>query len=209
MRLLRREYDMSRGITNILIVGVGGQGTLLASRVIAEAAVETGNDVKVSEVHGMAQRGGSVVTQVRYGPKVYSPIIKKGDADIILAFEKLEAARYLDYLASGGLMVINNETIDPLPVMSGESKYPQQLEEKIAAKVPRTVVVDASGIAKDCGNIKAANVVLIGIAGRVLNLPEDALVRAIQKMVPERAIEINLRALAEGRNYLDKTAVNI
>ncbi len=110
--------------TNILIVGVGGQGTLLTSRIIAQVAVQMGYDVKVSEVHGMAQRGGSVVSQVRYGKKIYSPIIKKGDADIILAFEKIESARWLDYLKPDGMVIINNERVNPLPVLSGKVKYP-------------------------------------------------------------------------------------
>ncbi len=200
---------MSDKITNILIVGVGGQGTLLASRVIAQAAIDLGYDVKVSEIHGMAQRGGSVVSQVRYGKQVFSPIIKKGEADVILAFEKLEAARYLDFLKDGGLMLINNERIDPAPVMSGESKYPESIEEKIAAVVPKTVVIDATDIAVDCGTAKAANMVLVGLMSRALDLPKDAVAQAVKDMVPAKAVEINLAAMDKGWNYLDKTPISI
>lgn len=200
---------MADKTTNILIVGVGGQGTLLASRVLAQAAVDQEYDVKVSEIHGMAQRGGSVVSQVRYGNKVFSPIIKQGDADVIMAFEKLEAARYLPFLRKGGLMVINTDKIDPLPVMSGEVRYPEKLEEKIAGVVPKTVTLDATGIAEKCGTSKAANIVLVGLVGRTLGMPLDSLVEAIRGLVPEKAIDINIRALNEGWNYMDKASIDI
>ncbi|MGE5415577.1 MAG: indolepyruvate oxidoreductase subunit beta [Acidobacteriota bacterium] len=188
-------------VMNILIVGVGGQGTLLASRIVAQAAIQMGHDVKVSEIHGMAQRGGSVVSQVRYGQKVFSPIIKKGEADIILAFEKLEAARYIDFLKKGGAMIVNDDRIDPAPVMSGDAKYPENLEEKIAAIVPRTVVIDATSVAKKCGNVKAANTVLVGLMGRELGIPDEALEEAINRVVPAKAREVNQKALAAGREY--------
>lgn len=188
--------------TNIMIVGVGGQGTLLTSRVIAQAAVQMGYDVKVSEVHGMAQRGGSVVTQVRYGDKIYSPIISKGTADVILAFEKIEAARWLDYLKPGGMVIINNERVNPLPVMSGKAKYPDDIHNKIAALVPRTVVVNATDIAETCGNIKAANVVLVGMLSQAINLPEEEVEAAIRLIVPPKALEVNLAAFREGRKLL-------
>lgn len=200
---------MADKTTNILIVGVGGQGTLLASRVLAQAAVDQEYDVKVSEIHGMAQRGGSVVSQVRYGTKVFSPIIKQGDADVIMAFEKLEAARYLPFLRKGGLMVINTDKIDPLPVMSGEVRYPDKLEEKIAGVVPKTVTLDATGIAEKCGTSKAANIVLVGLVGKTLGMPLDSLVEAIRGLVPEKAIDINIRALNEGWNYMDKVSIDI
>lgn len=199
---------MTEKTTNILIVGVGGQGTLLASRVLAQAAVDRGYDVKVSEIHGMAQRGGSVVSQVRYGTRVFSPIIKKGDADVIMAFEKLEAARYLPFLRQGGLMIINTDKIDPLPVMSGEVRYPERLEEKIAAVVPNTVTLDATGIAEKCGTSKAANIVLVGMVGRILGMPFDSLAEAIKGLVPEKAIDINIKALNEGWNYMDSISIN-
>ncbi|MGE5398525.1 MAG: indolepyruvate oxidoreductase subunit beta [Chitinophagales bacterium] len=196
-------------VTNILIVGVGGQGTLLASRVIAQAAIDLGYDVKVSEIHGMAQRGGSVVSQVRYGHKVYSPIIKKGEADIILAFEKLEAARYLEFLKDGGLIVINNERIDPLPVMNGESQYPDNLEKAIADVVPRTVVLDATDMARECGNDRAANIVMVGLMGKAIGIPDASLDQAIRKLVPQKVMDINLKAAESGRNYLDNSGISL
>jgi len=189
---------MQSQTTNILIVGVGGQGTLLSSRIVAQVAVQMGYDVKVSEVHGMAQRGGSVVTQVRYGEKIYSPIIKRGDADVILAFEKIEAARWLDYLKPDGLVIINNERVNPLPVMSGKAKYPDDIHEKVAALVKKTVVVDATDIAIQCGNIKAANVVLVGMLSQAIGLPEEEVEKAIRAIVPPKALDVNLQAFREG-----------
>jgi indolepyruvate ferredoxin oxidoreductase beta subunit len=187
--------------TNILIVGVGGQGTLLTSRIIADVAVQLGYDVKVSEIHGMAQRGGSVVSQVRYGDKVYSPIIKKGDADIILAFEKLEAARWLDYLKPDGMVIINDERVNPLPVMSGKVKYPDDIHEKVAALIPDTMIVDASSIAQRCGDLRAANVVLVGMLSRVMGLPVDEVKKAIARLVPPKALEVNLKAFQQGFSH--------
>ncbi len=196
---------MTTGIKNILIVGVGGQGTLLTSRIIAQVAVQLGYDVKVSEVHGMAQRGGSVVSQVRYGEKVYSPIIKKGDADIILAFEKIEAARWLDYLKPNGKVIINDERVDPLPVMSGKLKYPTDIVDKIKAVIPDTIEINASDIATKCGNVRTANVVLVGILTAAMEIPEPEVKKAIKEMVPPKAIDVNLQAFDEGL----KIATNI
>ncbi len=189
---------MSTDIKNILIVGVGGQGTLLTSRIIAQVAVQMGFDVKVSEVHGMAQRGGSVVSQVRYGAKVYSPIIKKGDADIILAFEKIEAARWLDYLKPEGLVIINDERVDPLPVLSGKAQYPNDIVNKIKDLVTKTIEINASDIAVKCGNIKTANVVLVGILTAAMGIPVAEVEKAIKEMVPAKALEVNLKAFQEG-----------
>ncbi|MDD3023103.1 MAG: indolepyruvate oxidoreductase subunit beta [Syntrophomonadaceae bacterium] len=197
---------MQEQIKNILIVGVGGQGTLLTSRIIAQVAVQMGYDVKVSEVHGMAQRGGSVVSQVRYGNKIYSPIIKKGDADIILAFEKIEAARWLDYLKPDGMVIINSERVDPLPVMSGKVKYPDNIHEKVASLIKETSIVDASKIAVECGNIKAANVVLVGMLSEAIGLPEDEVKKAITAIVPAKALEVNLKAYQAGRKLLLKAS---
>ncbi|MEN6328483.1 MAG: indolepyruvate oxidoreductase subunit beta [Syntrophomonas sp.] len=193
---------MQEQVRNILIVGVGGQGTLLTSRIIAQVAVQMGYDVKVSEVHGMAQRGGSVVSQVRYGDKIYSPIIKKGNADIILAFEKIEAARWLDYLKPDGMVIINNERVDPLPVMSGKVKYPDNIDKKVAAAIKNTSIVDASRIAVECGNIRAANVVLVGMLSEAIGLPEDEVEKAIRAIVPAKALEVNLKAYQAGRKLL-------
>jgi indolepyruvate ferredoxin oxidoreductase beta subunit len=193
---------MSKQVTDILIVGVGGQGTLLTSRILADVAVHMGFDVKVSEVHGMAQRGGSVVTQVRYGEKVYSPIIKKGDADILLAFEKLEAARWLDYLKPEGMVIINDERVDPLPVMSGRVKYPLDIVEKIKGMVPNTRLINATEIAEECGNARAANVVLVGVLAAVAGLPVQETQDAIRALVPARAIDINLKAFEKGMSVI-------
>ncbi len=193
---------MSKQVTDILIVGVGGQGTLLTSRILADVAVQMGYDVKVSEIHGMAQRGGSVVTQVRYGKKVYSPIIKKGDADILLAFEKLEAARWLDYIKPDGMVIINDERVDPLPVMSGKVKYPEDIVDKIQNLIPNTRLINATEIAGQCGNARAANVVLVGVLAAVAGLPVKEMESAIRALVPEKAININLKAFEEGMKII-------
>lgn len=185
-------------VTNVLIVGVGGQGTLLTSRILADVAVQMGFDVKVSEIHGMAQRGGSVVSEVRYGDKVYSPIIKKGDADILLAFEKIEAARWLDYLKPEGRVIINNEQIDPLPVMSGKAKYPDDIVERIQALLPETLLVDATNTAIACGNVKVANVVLLGVLTAAIDLPVNEVENAIEHTVPAKALDVNLQAFKAG-----------
>ena len=189
---------MAGKATNILIVGVGGQGTLLTSRILAQVAVDLGYDVKVSEIHGMAQRGGSVVSQVRYGEKIYSPIISKGDADIILAFEKLEAARWLDYLKPDGMIIINDDRVDPLPVMSGKLKYPEDIDQRKGQMVEKTMVVDASSIAIECGNVRAANVVLVGILAAAIGIPEAEVEKAIHAMVPPKALDINVKAFKQG-----------
>ncbi len=198
---------MNNEITNILIVGVGGQGTLLTSRIVAQIAVDMGYDVKISEVHGMAQRGGSVVTQVRYGPKVYSPIISKGDADILLAFEKVEAARWLDYLKPDGLAVINDQRIDPLPVLSGKVAYPTDIAERIAQVIPRTIVINATDVAANCGDSRAANVVMVGLLTRAMQLPEDEGRIAVERTVPARALDTNLKAYAEGRKLMEESCM--
>lgn len=189
---------MQDKVTNILIVGVGGQGTLLTSRIIAQVAVQMGYDVKVSEIHGMAQRGGSVVSQVRYGQKVYSPIIKKGDADIILAFEKIEAARWLDYLKPDGMVIINNERVNPLPVMSGKEKYPDDIHEKITNLLPKTAIINATEIAARCGNTRAANVVLVGMLTAAAGFPTEEVEKAIAAIVPAKALQVNISAFREG-----------
>lgn len=195
---------MQSQTTNILIVGVGGQGTLLTSRIIAKVAVDMDYDVKVTEVHGMAQRGGSVVSEVRFGEKVYSPIIKKGDADIILAFEKLEAARWLDYLKPDGMIIINNERVDPLPVMSGKAKYPVDIVDRIKQNIPRTRLIDATDIAVSCGNAKAANVVLVGVLSSAIGIPTDKVESAITELVPPKALDINLKAFHQGYELLSE-----
>lgn len=184
---------------NIMIVGVGGQGTLLASRIIGKTVIEEGYDVKISEVHGMSQRGGSVVTYVKFGDKVYSPIIDRGEADIILAFEKLEAYRALPYLKKGGKMIINDQKMNPMPVIIGAAKYPENITEKLG-KVADIKVVDALSLAKEAGNIKAVNVVLIGVMAKNTDIAYDKWVNIIKTTVPEKFLDVNLKAFEIGYN---------
>ncbi len=179
---------------NIMIVGVGGQGSLLASRILGAAAMTSGYDVKVSEVHGMSQRGGSVVTYVRYGEGVASPVICEGEADVILSFEMLEAARWLPYLRTGGTIVTGTQKINPMPVITGAAKYPEEIDEKIRALGVKLVAEDAAAIAAEAGSEKAANVALIGLAAHVLGFDADVLRKAVEDCVPAKAKEINLRA---------------
>ena len=183
----------------IMIVGVGGQGTLLASRILGNVAIGEGYDVKVSEVHGMSQRGGSVVTYVKYGDKVYSPIVDRGEADIILAFELLEAYRALPYLKKGGKMIVNSQKIDPMPVITGAAKYPEDIEKKLS-KDADTIVVDALAKAKEAGNIKAVNVVLIGVLAKTTDIPYEKWVETIKTTVPPKFLDINLKAFEIGYN---------
>ena len=184
---------------NIMIVGVGGQGTLLASRILGNTVINEGYDVKVSEVHGMSQRGGSVVTYVKYGDKVYSPIIDRGEADIILAFEMLEAYRALPYLKKGGKIIVNGQEIDPMPVITGAAQYPEKIEEKIASKADLKVI-DALSLAKEAGNIKAVNVVLIGLMAKSTDIPYEKWVETLKTTVPEKFLEVNLKAFELGYN---------
>ncbi len=184
---------------NIMIVGVGGQGTLLASRILGNLVIGEGYDVKVSEVHGMSQRGGSVVTYVKYGDKVYSPIIDKGGADIILAFEMLEAYRALPFLKKGGKMLANTQKIDPMPVIVGKMEYPNNIGEKLKEKVDLTTI-DALSLAQEAGNIKAVNVVLIGVLAKNSEIPYEKWVAAIEKTVPQKFLEINKKAFDLGYN---------
>lgn len=179
---------------NIMIVGVGGQGSLLASRILGAAAMASGYDVKVSEVHGMSQRGGSVVTYVRYGEGVASPVICEGEADVVLSFEMLEAARWLPYLRTGGTIVTGTQKINPMPVITGAAKYPEEIDEKIRALGVKLVAEDAAAIAAEAGSEKAANVALIGLAAHVLGFDADVLRKAVEDCVPAKAREINLRA---------------
>jgi indolepyruvate ferredoxin oxidoreductase beta subunit len=179
---------------NILIVGVGGQGSLLASRILGLAATTLGLDVKVSEVHGMSQRGGSVITYVRFGENISSPVICDGEADVILSFELLEAARWLPYLKKGGVIITSTQEINPMPVITGAAKYPEGIAEKISAQNISIVAADTLEIARKAGNERAANVALIGLAAKYLGLPHDALRDAVAACVPPKAAEVNLRA---------------
>lgn len=184
---------------NIMIVGVGGQGTLLASRILGNTVIGEGYDVKVSEVHGMSQRGGSVVTYVKYGDKVYSPIIDKGEADIILAFEMLEAYRALPFLKKGGKIIVNNQQIDPMPVITGAAQYPAEIEQKISGCCD-AIFVDALKLAREAGNTKAVNVVLIGLMAKNSEIEYEKWVETIKTTVPEKFLEVNLKAFDLGYN---------
>ncbi len=186
-------------VKNIMIVGVGGQGTLLASRILGNTVIREGYDVKVSEVHGMSQRGGSVVTYVKYGDKVYSPCIDKGSADIILAFEMLEAARALPYLKEGGKLLANTQKMSPMPVITGAAEYPADLEAKIGSKA-ELITLDALSLAKEAGNIKAVNVVLIGVLAKNSEIAYEKWVESIKETVPEKFLEVNLKAFDLGYN---------
>lgn len=182
---------------NIMIVGVGGQGTLLASRILGNVAIKKGYDVKVSEVHGMSQRGGSVVTYVKYGDNVYSPIIDRGEADIILAFEMLEAMRALPYLKKGGKMIANTQQINPMPVITGAEQYPDDIEAQLSEKINLTAV-DALSLAKSAGTQKAVNVVLIGLLARSMDIDKETWTQAIKETVPEKFTELNIKAFEMG-----------
>lgn len=183
---------------NVMIVGVGGQGTLLASRVLGAAMIASGYDVKVSEVHGMSQRGGSVVTYVRAGEKVYSPIVNMGEADMILAFEQLEAARWLPYLKKDGRLITSTQQIDPMPVVTGAAKYPEDVLKAIQAAGAELVTVDALRLALEAGSVKAVNIVLIGVMARQTDIPKEVWMEAVRSTVPSRFMEMNLKAFEAG-----------
>ncbi len=184
---------------NIMIVGVGGQGTLLASRILGNAVISEGYDVKVSEVHGMSQRGGSVVTYVKYGDKVFSPIIDSGEADMILAFEKLEAARALPYLKEGGTVILNDREIAPMPVITGAAEYPDGLVADIAAKA-KVIAIDALSLSLEAGSAKAVNVVLIGVLARSSDISKEVWIQTIKDTVPAKFLDLNLKAFELGYN---------
>ena len=184
---------------SIMLVGVGGQGTLLASRILGSVLLSQGYDVKVSEVHGMSQRGGSVVTYIKYGEKIYSPVIEKGEADVIVAFEQLEAARWLPYLKKGGKIITNTQKIAPMPVIMGVQEYPEELIEKIKAKGVDITAVDALSLAEEAGSSRAVNVVLMGLISKTAGFPVEVWEKALEECVPAKALEINKKAFASGR----------
>lgn len=185
-------------VKSVIIVGVGGQGTLLASRLLGSAMMNEGYDVKVSEVHGMSQRGGSVVTYVRYGSKVYSPVIELGEADIVLAFEQLEAARFLPWLKKDGAVVVNTQQIDPMSVVTGVAQYPQGLVESIKAQGATVLALDALSLAEQAGSVKAVNVVLIGAMAKRLGSNKAIWLKAIEETVPPKFLEMNKKAFELG-----------
>ena len=190
---------MENKVTNIMIVGVGGQGALLASKTLGQVLLDAGYDVKVSEVHGMSQRGGSVETYVRYGKKVYSPIIDKGQADYIVSFELLEAARYTEYLKEGGRIVVNTQQIEPMPVITGAAKYPENLVEKMTEAGFKVDAMDCLSFAKEAGSTKSVNIVLMGRLSKYMDFQEEAWLKAIEKLVKPQFLEMNKKAFSLGR----------
>ena len=188
-------------VKSIMIVGVGGQGSLLASKLMGNVLMAQGFDVKVSEVHGMAQRGGSVVTYVKYGDKVYSPVIAEGEADVIVSFEKLEAARWLPFLKEGGKLIVNDQEIDPMPVITGAAEYPQNISEAIKATGASMIELDALSLAVKAGSAKAVNVVLIGAMASHMQLSYETWTNAIRNTVPEKFLDMNLEAFRLGYEH--------
>ena len=192
---MNKSYDF-------LLAGVGGQGTLLASNVLSRIALEAGYDVKKSEVHGMAQRGGSVNTHVRWNAeRVYSPLIGLGEADVLLAFEQAEALRYADYLKQGGIAIVNHYTIEPITVTSGGAHYPteEELQTLFATVTERLYLVPGTAIAQELGNARTANVVLLGALSTLLDVPREAWLHVIEEQVPPKFVELNRQAFARGR----------
>ncbi|MBO4433513.1 MAG: indolepyruvate oxidoreductase subunit beta [Clostridia bacterium] len=184
---------------NIMIVGVGGQGSLLASKLLGHLLVKEGYDVKVSEVHGMSQRGGSVVTYVRYGDKVYSPLVSEGEADYIISFEKLEAARHAAILKVGGQIIVNTQQIDPMPVITGNAQYPENILDELKSKGIKVDAIDALALAKNAGSVKAVNIVLIGRLSNYFPFSKEKWLSAIEETVAPKFIEMNKAAFLLGR----------
>lgn len=191
---------MTNKITNILLAGVGGQGTLLASEVLSEALMLAGYDVKKSEIHGMSQRGGSVTSHVRYGETVFSPLIPEGEADILFGFELLETYRALPMLRAGGTIVVNDLKIIPAPVAMGQEVYPSEIPAKLAAAFPETKVVDGMALATEAGNVRTVNIALLGVLARRLQVPSEVWRHAMEKQVPTRFLAENLKAFELGWN---------
>ena len=186
---------------NIMIVGVGGQGTLLASKMLGFVLLQQGYDVKVSEVHGMSQRGGSVVTYVRYGKKVYSPVIDKGEADVIISFEKLEAARWLEFLKKDGTIITNTQEVEPMPVITGAAAYPENLIEKMQAAGAKVDAKDFLSIAQEAGSANAVNIALMGrLSTYFPEISDEQWQDAIEKIVPPKFLDLNRKAFEAGRN---------
>ncbi len=185
---------------NIMIVGVGGQGSLLASKLLGRLLMDQGYDVKVSEVHGMSQRGGSVVTYVRYGDKVYSPVIDKGEADVIVSFELLEAARWTEYLKKDGQIIVNTQQIDPMPVITGAAVYPDDLVSKMQASGHKVDAFDALSLANEAGSSKAVNIVLMGRLSKYFDISDNDWQAALEACVPAKFLELNKKAFALGQS---------
>lgn len=185
-------------IINVLLVGVGGQGTILASKILTHVALAQGNEVKMSEIHGMAQRGGSVVTQVRIGENVHSPVIEAGEADFIVAFEQLEAYRWAHFLKKDGVLIVNTQKIMPLTVLIGAQTYPTSILSDLKGRVERCLELDGLKLATEAGNAKATNVVLMGVLAKYMNFPEEAWQNALTEKIPAKLLELNKKAFALG-----------
>lgn len=184
--------------TNILIAGVGGQGTVLAARILSRLLIAKGYDIKVSEIHGMSQRGGSVITQVRFGEKVYSPIIEPGSADYLLAFEKLEGVRALPYLRQGGCLIVNAKEINPMPVTMGKMPYPSDLDDYLKSIDAKVTLFDAYSLALNAGNPKALNMVLLGAWAQAFGLKEEEGLKVIEDNVPAKFLDVNIEGFKKG-----------
>jgi indolepyruvate ferredoxin oxidoreductase beta subunit len=189
-------------VTNILMVGVGGQGVILASEIVAEVMMHAGFDVKKSEVHGMAQRGGMVNSHIRFGPKVYSPVIKKGEADILFSFEQLETLRFIEYLVDDPVILIAGQKILPPSVTAGNEVYPSDIPGRLSERYPRVELVDSIGIAGKAGNIKTSNVALLGALSKHFNLDIRLWEETISLFVPPDFLDVNLKAFSMGRNHV-------
>ncbi|QXE91952.1 indolepyruvate oxidoreductase subunit beta [Geomonas subterranea] len=190
---------MSDKVTNIVLVGVGGQGILLAAEILSETFMLAGFDVKKSEIHGMSQRGGSVVSHVRYGKEVFSPMVPEGEGDILFGFELMESYRYLSLLKPGGTVVVNDLCIAPPSVLVGQEQYPADMALKIQELCPDCLLVDGQNLAIQAGNARAANTVLLGAVSKRLDIEEKYWIEAIEKMVPKKALAVNLKAFEMGR----------
>jgi indolepyruvate ferredoxin oxidoreductase beta subunit len=191
---------MSDNTTSIVLAGVGGQGILLASSIIAKAAMIAGFEVKMNEVHGMAQRGGSVIAQIRYGKNVHSPLVEEGTAKVFASLEQIEAIRFAHYLSPDGLAVVSTQTIVPVTVSMGSGKYPQDVKQRLEKIFKNLIIVDALGKANELGNIKVANVIVLGAISRGLDLPLETWHEAIKSEVKEKFADLNIRAFEAGRN---------
>ena len=183
---------------SIMIVGVGGQGTLLTSRILGGVITEAGYDVKLSEVHGMAQRGGSVVTFVRYGEKVYEPIVEEGCADVLIAFERLEALRYAHFLKKDGVLIVNDQRIDPMTVVTGAAEYPENIIENLSKKV-KVLSLDAMAEAKKLGNSRVFNTIIVGVAAKHMDFDKEEWIKVIEKTVPAKTVD--MKPQAETQQY--------
>jgi len=186
-------------MADVIMVGTGGQGIILAARIAAEAAARMGYDVKTSEVHGMAQRGGSVVSMVRWGERVFSPLVPRGRADFLLAFEGLEGLRNLHFLKPGGKVILNLYRLDPLPVLRGDADYPEDYADVIGGYAPGTLTLDAAALARESGNPRVASAVMVGALSAYLDFPGDVWEEVIRSLVPARALEANLKGFEAGR----------